>query len=87
MAPYTVGDEGGKKHTNTLGKSGEKLLLGGLSAAHENNKSRALFAERRAPGLHGQADTQTDVKAFVPYGTTSARHEEQLNHAENRPTK
>lgn len=84
MAPYTVGDEGEKNQH--LGKV-EKSCYWGLSTAHENNKSRELFAERRALGLHGQADTQTDVKAFAPYGTTSARHEEQLNHAENRPTK
>lgn len=31
--------------------------------------------------------TQTDVEAFVPYGTSSARHKEQPGHAENRPTK
>lgn len=42
---------------------------------------------QRALGLHGQADTQTDVEAFAPYGTTSARHKEQPGHAENRPTK
>lgn len=42
---------------------------------------------QRALGLRGQADTQTDVEAFAPYGTTSARHKEQPSHAENRPTK
>lgn len=31
--------------------------------------------------------TQTDVEAFAPYGTSSARHKEQTGHAENRPTK
>lgn len=46
---------------------------------------RAEHHLQRAVELHAQADT--DVEAFVPYGTSSARHKEQPGHAENRPTK
>lgn len=49
--------------------------------------TRAEHCLQIALGLRGQADTQTDAEAFVPYGTASARHKEQPSHAENRPTK
>lgn len=69
-----------EKKKKRLGKSGKKPQFMWTIREH-------CFAERRALGSHGQADTQTDVEAFAPYGTTSARHKEQTNHAENRPTK
>lgn len=74
-----LGETWGRK--NRLGKNGEKPEL---SPTRKTYESRALCAESSWAARSGR---QTDVQAFVPYGTTSARHREQPSHAENRPTK
>lgn len=81
MAPCALADRGKKINCGRVEKTPYwdcPQLLKMMRAEHRL---------QRALGLHGQADTQTDVEAFAPYGTTSVRHKEQPSHAESRPTK
>lgn len=75
----------GGREGGDLGKV-EKRPYQGMSPSYENDE-RGEHRLQRVLGLHSQADTQTDAGAFVPNGTTSARHKEQPSHAVNRPTK